>query len=121
MDEIDLYGFIPNGGRKYYLNRSQPAVFIHVRNTIRDGFALPTYTNSYQMLAAYVKRTGDASVLKRGIPMAQKELSWWEDNRSTVVHASTNKTYQLFRYAVNNSAPRPEVRGAQAVEASCAC
>lgn len=27
MDQLDLYGFIPNGGRKYYLNRSQPPVF----------------------------------------------------------------------------------------------
>ncbi|QRV98077.1 trehalase [Ceratobasidium sp. AG-Ba] len=28
MDEIKAYGFIPNGGRKYYLNRSQPPLFI---------------------------------------------------------------------------------------------
>lgn len=27
MDLLDLYGFLPNGGRKYYLNRSQPPVF----------------------------------------------------------------------------------------------
>lgn len=30
MDEIERFGFIPNGGRIYYLNRSQPPVFIHV-------------------------------------------------------------------------------------------
>jgi len=30
MDLIDLYGFLPNGGRKYYLNRSQPPVFTQV-------------------------------------------------------------------------------------------
>jgi len=30
MDELAQYGFIPNGGRIYYLNRSQPPVFIHV-------------------------------------------------------------------------------------------
>ncbi|KAG8815474.1 hypothetical protein FRC19_001013, partial [Serendipita sp. 401] len=28
MDEIERFGFIPNGGRIYYLNRSQPPVFI---------------------------------------------------------------------------------------------
>lgn len=31
MDEIQLFGFIPNGGRIYYLNRSQPPFFINVR------------------------------------------------------------------------------------------
>ena len=30
MDEIERFGFIPNGGRIYYLNRSQPPLFIHV-------------------------------------------------------------------------------------------
>ena len=44
MDEIEHFGFIPNGGRIYYLNRSQPPVFINVRPlhtlipiTITDG------------------------------------------------------------------------------------
>ncbi|CCO31111.1 alpha,alpha-trehalase [Rhizoctonia solani AG-1 IB] len=30
MDELETIGFIPNGGRIYYLNRSQPPLFIHV-------------------------------------------------------------------------------------------
>ena len=30
MDEIEQFGFIPNGGRIYYLNRSQPPVFVGV-------------------------------------------------------------------------------------------
>ena len=30
MDEIEHFGFIPNGGRIYYLNRSQPPLFIRV-------------------------------------------------------------------------------------------
>ena len=31
MDEIERFGFIPNGGRIYYLDRSQPPLFINVR------------------------------------------------------------------------------------------
>jgi alpha,alpha-trehalase len=31
MDEIESFGFIPNGGRIYYLDRSQPPLFIKVR------------------------------------------------------------------------------------------
>ena len=35
MDEIQLFGFIPNGGRIYYLDRSQPPFFINVRPPLR--------------------------------------------------------------------------------------
>ncbi|KAK4683597.1 alpha,alpha-trehalase, partial [Tremellales sp. Uapishka_1] len=51
MDLIDAYGFLPNGGRKYYLNRSQPPVFI-------------------QMLDAYIKATGNTTILERALPIA---------------------------------------------------
>ncbi len=42
---IDLYGLIPNGGRKYYINRSQPPLFI-------------------QMVEEYFKATGDVNFIK---------------------------------------------------------
>jgi len=35
MDEIEKFGFIPNGGRIYYLNRSQPPVFAGVCSSVR--------------------------------------------------------------------------------------
>lgn len=44
MDELDTIGFIPNGGRIYYLDRSQPPLFI-------------------QMLSRYVNRTDRKSVV----------------------------------------------------------
>ena len=90
MDELETIGFIPNGGRIYYLNRSQPPVFIH-------------------MLAAYVNRTKDTSILDRALPLAQKELAWWTTNRTISVDSpNSNKTHKVFRYAVVNTAPRPE-------------
>ncbi|KAG8737849.1 hypothetical protein FRC10_007602 [Ceratobasidium sp. 414] len=90
MDELETIGFIPNGGRIYYLNRSQPPVFIH-------------------MLAAYVNRTKDTSILDRALPLAEKELAWWTKNRAFSVDSpSGNGTHKVFRYAVVNSAPRPE-------------
>ncbi|KAK7025562.1 hypothetical protein VNI00_015915 [Paramarasmius palmivorus] len=90
MDELDNFGFIPNGGRIYYLNRSQPPLFI-------------------QMLARYVNVTGDRDILTRALPLAEKELQWWQDNRTlNVTSPFTNRTFAMTRYAVNNSAPRPE-------------
>lgn len=112
MDLIELYGFLPNGGRKYYLNRSQPPVFV-------------------QMLHSYVIVTGNTSILERGLPLAevgcsahsslytfadvsliatsQAELAWWTENRSiNVTSPFTNETHTVAHFNVTNSAPRPE-------------
>ena len=63
------------------------------------------------MLSAYVNRTKDTAILDRAIPLAEKELAWWATNRTmTVDSPSSNASYTVFRYAVVNSAPRPEVR-----------
>ncbi|PCH40410.1 glycoside hydrolase family 37 protein [Wolfiporia cocos MD-104 SS10] len=90
MDEIEKFGFIPNGGRIYYLDRSQPPLFT-------------------RMVADYVATTNDTGILARAIPMIEKELQWWSNNRSvSVTSPFTGKTYTMFHYSVNNSAPRPE-------------
>ncbi|KAF8993496.1 glycoside hydrolase family 37 protein [Cyathus striatus] len=90
MDELDNFGFIPNGGRIYYLDRSQPPLFI-------------------QMLSRYVTASGDKSILQRALPLAEKELKWWDDERTiNITSPFSNKTFQMHRYDVNNSAPRPE-------------
>ncbi|KAJ7660450.1 Six-hairpin glycosidase-like protein [Mycena rosella] len=56
MDEIERFGFIPNGGRIYYLNRSQPPLFI-------------------QMLARYVAASNDTAILTRALPLAEPALN----------------------------------------------
>ena len=67
MDEIDQFGFIPNGGRIYYLNRSQPPVFITVCSLylFQQALTLP------QMVKTYVERTGDNSILGRALPIME--------------------------------------------------
>ncbi|KAL9711247.1 hypothetical protein Ac2012v2_005787 [Leucoagaricus gongylophorus] len=90
MDQLDIIGFIPNGGRIYYLDRSQPPLFI-------------------QMLSRYVNVTHDVAILNRALPLAEKELRWWHDNRSlNVTSPYTNQTHLVYHYSVHNSAPRPE-------------
>ncbi|EJD37494.1 glycoside hydrolase [Auricularia subglabra TFB-10046 SS5] len=90
MDQIDRFGFIPNGGRIYYLDRSQPPFFI-------------------PMLHEYVEQTGDKDILDRGLPMAEAELKWWADNRAVSIKSPfSGMTRNVTRYAVINSAPRPE-------------
>lgn len=41
--------------------------------------------------------------------LVQKELSWWDTRRSIQVTSPfSNQTFKMYRYDVNNSAPRPE-------------
>ena len=61
------------------------------------------------MLDRYVKATNDMGILNRALPLAERELQWWSANRTVSVTSSyTSRTYSMFRYAVTNSAPRPE-------------
>ncbi|KAI0009128.1 glycoside hydrolase family 37 protein [Xylariaceae sp. FL0662B] len=88
LDFVDQFGFVPNGARIYYLNRSQP----------------PLLT---QMVKTYVDFTNDTSILARALPLLIKEHSFWIKNR-TVDIPSGSHTYSLARYGVQNTEPRPE-------------
>lgn len=88
LDLVDQFGFVPNGARVYYLNRSQP----------------PLLT---QMVRIYVQYTNDTSVLERCLPILEKEYAFWSNNRTVEVEVG-NETYSLNHYAVLNNQPRPE-------------
>jgi len=89
LDFVDTIGFIPNGARIYYLDRSQP----------------PLLT---MMVKAYVDYTNDTSILDRALPLLIKEHEFFTNNRSVSITASDGKKYTLNRYHVENNQPRPE-------------
>lgn len=89
LDFVETIGFVPNGARLYYLNRSQP----------------PLLT---EMVRVYVEYTNDTSILERAVPLLIKEHDFWMTNRSVSVKGPNGKTYTLNRYSVNNNQPRPE-------------
>ncbi|CAJ0933589.1 unnamed protein product, partial [Ranitomeya imitator] len=85
---VDSYGFIPNGGRVYYLNRSQP----------------PFLT---LMMESYMATRNDETFLRNNINILEKEYNFWMTNRSISVELN-GKTYKLNRYYVPAGGPRPE-------------
>ncbi|KAI9310892.1 putative neutral trehalase [Dichotomocladium elegans] len=97
LDFVDIYGFMPNGARIYYLNRSQP----------------PLLT---EMVKAYYEKTNDDAFLARALPTLDKEYKFWQTNTTVTmpykagdnVSASSQKHYRLNRYIVLNESPRPE-------------
>lgn len=85
---VQRYGFVPNGNRVYYLNRSQPPLL-----------AL--------MVRLYMDATNDLVWLKGIIGTLEQELNWWQANR-TISIEKNGTTYKMARYAVESNTPRPE-------------
>lgn len=91
LEFVDTYGFIPNGARIYYLNRSQPPFLV-------------------EMIKAYYNATGDEDYVKQALPTLDKEYEFWMKNKTVQVDCGgkNKKAYTLNRYHVINNAPRPE-------------
>lgn len=81
---VDRFGFIPNGGRVYYLGRSQPPLFI-------------------PMINEYVEVTGDFDFVRENIDSIEKEFQFWMNNKTIQVNGHT-----VAIYGDNTTGPRPE-------------
>ncbi|KAK2178980.1 hypothetical protein NP493_520g01046 [Ridgeia piscesae] len=87
---VNKYGHVPNGGRVYYLGRSQP----------------PMLT---PMVGRYYDVTGDKDMLAANIHLLEKEYQFWMANRTVTVTAPVTGTrHNLTHYMVNLGHPRPE-------------
>ena len=77
LDFVEQFGFVPNGARVYYLNRSQPPLLS-------------------QMVKVYLKYTNDTEILDRALPLLVREHEFWMTNRTVDVEIGNN-TYTLNR------------------------
>ncbi|KAG9429652.1 trehalase isoform X1 [Apis mellifera carnica] len=85
---VKKYGFIPNGGRIYYLMRSQPPL-LHL------------------MVSRYLDFTGDYDYLRSIISTLETEFSFWQREKMIDVEKD-GKIYKMAHYVVNSTSPRPE-------------
>ncbi|XP_045456560.1 trehalase [Melitaea cinxia] len=85
---VDRFGFIPNGGRVYYLKRSQPPLLIPMVKLIMDEL-------------------GDLEFLRQHIGTLDREYDYWMTNHSIPVEYNEQK-YLMFRYTDQSQGPRPE-------------
>ncbi|ORY99570.1 glycoside hydrolase [Absidia repens] len=88
LDFVDTFGFMPNGARIYYLNRSQPPFLA-------------------EMVNLYYQKTQDISIMKKALPVLDKEYSFWLKNTTVVIRKGDIK-YKLNRFNVESHSPRPE-------------
>ncbi|ENN70552.1 hypothetical protein HUJ04_007985 [Dendroctonus ponderosae] len=88
LSMVETYGFVPNGGRIYYLNRSQP----------------PLLT---LMAALYLKYTDDIEWIRAKIGVLDKELTYWLQEK-TVDVVVKERQHRLAHYISESTTPRPE-------------
>nr|AII81931.1 trehalase [Blattella germanica] len=88
LSVVATYGHIPNGGRVYYIQRSQP----------------PMLT---PMVDSYYERTKNLTFIKNNIDLLEKEFDFWLKERLTTVEKD-GKQYTLARYYAPSEGPRPE-------------
>ncbi|RCN43155.1 hypothetical protein ANCCAN_10842 [Ancylostoma caninum] len=85
---VERFGFVPNGGRVYYLRRSQPPLLAG-------------------MLYEYYEVTKDKDFVMKMLPILEKELTFWNNNRMTTVTVK-GTDYFVYRYNTKSNMPRPE-------------
>lgn len=87
---IHKYGFVLNGARTYYTNRSQPPLL------------------SAMVRAIYMK-TGDIDLLKMAFPTLLQEHRFWNSGiHKVIVRDAHGAEHSLSRYYARWDAPRPE-------------
>ncbi|KFD52483.1 hypothetical protein M514_06680 [Trichuris suis] len=86
---VDRYGFVPNGGRIYYLDRSQPPL---LTSCVYD----------------YFNTTGDLELLKQVLPLLEKEYQFWVRERTVPYGFIKNDPILLFQYRAKVNQPRSE-------------
>lgn len=85
---VDQHGFVPNGGRVYYLQRSQPPLLS-------------------AMVYELYEATNDKDFIAELLPTLLKELNFWNDKRTAKVTLN-GKEYEVYQYKTLSNVPRPE-------------
>lgn len=96
LDDIANFGFVPNGGRIYYIDRSQPPVLSEmILNYFEYMYAKFGLTSSLEtfMINAYAS--------------LQTEYGWWMNPSNGHTHVMPSGA-TLNRYHSNYTDPRPE-------------
>lgn len=88
-DMIQRFGFVPNGGRIYYLHRTQPPLFAGC-------------------VYEYFKATNDLEFIKAMLPLIEREKSFWQKQRSVELQTENGHHVNLYQYRVDAQGPRPE-------------
>jgi alpha,alpha-trehalase len=98
---IHNFGFIPNGSRVYYLNRSQPPLFTQMIQKFYDA------SLKSDDLSLRRKQEIENFILNKALFFIIQEYEYWMKHKS-VQFAINDKIHILNIYKANTLSPRPE-------------
>ncbi|KAG1692793.1 hypothetical protein DVH05_024408 [Phytophthora capsici] len=107
LEYVSEFGFVPNGGRIYYLTRSQPPM---LSDMVKLVARLPVSGNESEY---------DDEYLRAALPILEREYDFWMQHgpcghaveltrQNKSAGGSSTVTYVLNRYTSNANHPRPE-------------
>jgi alpha,alpha-trehalase len=100
LDDVTNFGFVPNGGRIYYLDRSQPPLLAEMAVSIIEYYGWDS--------------TKGRELLGEVYPILQGEYAWWMNPESghvlniSLPEDETRTYVTLNHYYSNETTPRPE-------------
>jgi alpha,alpha-trehalase len=95
---VDKYDHVPNGGRIYYLTRSQPPLLSEMVRVVYEALLQQEQGEILGNTPSSMK------FLEKAVPLLDKEYHFWKVNRST----TNSKFFPLSIYNANSKDPRPE-------------
>nr|AOW41677.1 glycoside hydrolase 37 [Lagenidium giganteum] len=102
------YGFVPNGGRIYYLTRSQPPMLSDMVRLV----AAADPAKQQQQQQQRPNKKFDEAYLRATVPILEKEYQFWmktgDTNHAVQVQDRDGNVHVLNRYVGSEGAPRPE-------------
>ncbi|TYZ56929.1 hypothetical protein PybrP1_001912 [[Pythium] brassicae (nom. inval.)] len=109
LEYVAEYGFVPNGGRIYYLSRSQPPLLADMVRVVAEAGHPDDASGSGAV---------DVEYLRAVVPLLEKEYAFWMQlgpsthavEVETTPHSlgAAPKRFVLNRYVANADEPRPE-------------
>lgn len=99
---IKQFGFIPNGSRIYYLNRSQPPYFAQMVQMFYDVSMQSTELTLQKKLE--IRKF----VLNRALSSMIKEYEYWMANKTMEITTSDGQLHTYNIYRADTNRPRPE-------------
>lgn len=112
LDDVSRLGFVPNGGRCYYVSRSQPPLLA--------AMVLELWDTDVRAAGGVANASAAAvSELARATPLLERELGWWAAHRAVPERGapggarperggSAAPISRLSRYVSAETTPRPE-------------
>lgn len=105
LSVINRYGFIPNGGRIYYLARSQPPLLSGISKINIFELKVCIFKNDLitGMIKAYLDITQDYDFAIDAVELLEREFNYFMTTKMVDV-----KGHKLARYIDASNGPRPE-------------